>query len=115
MQVTANSTHNAELLKAMRGAGTVFGVVVELTLRLRDVSGLYGGYLVALDDGRGSSFKWVHGSPPPRPSFRALPACAPLHDIHPPSQGFGLVRSRSGSRALPLPNAGRHTAGQSRP
>ena len=56
-QVTANGTHNTNLLEAMRGAGTVFGVVVELTLKLHDVSDLYGGFVVALDDSKGSNFK----------------------------------------------------------
>jgi len=62
--VTANSTHNNELLRAMRGAGTVFGVVTELTLRLHDVSGMYGGYVVAIDDDKGSNFKQMPHPPP---------------------------------------------------
>lgn len=56
-QVTANATHNAQLLGAMRGAGSIFGVVMELALKLHDVSDYFGGYVVALDDKEGTGFR----------------------------------------------------------
>ena len=57
MQVTANATHNADLLEAMHGAGAVFGVVAELTFKLYNVSGLYGGHVLAKDDINGTNFR----------------------------------------------------------
>ena len=58
MQVTANISHNSELLSAVRGAGTVFGVVVELTLRLFDVEGFYGASLTVRDP-LGSNARYI--------------------------------------------------------
>ena len=91
MQVTASATHRPDLLAAMRGAGTAFGVVVELTMKLHDVSGLYGGNLRALDDDSGSSFKCVQPEAglamPPEAvciaKFSATYICA--HYAHKPS------------------------------
>ncbi|KAK9791125.1 hypothetical protein WJX73_002770 [Symbiochloris irregularis] len=58
--VTANETHNADLLQGLHGAGSIFGVVVEAALQLYDVSYWFGGYLLALDDAQGNGFKAVH-------------------------------------------------------
>ncbi len=41
--INASSEENADLFWAIRGAGANFGVVVELTYRVRPVSELYGG------------------------------------------------------------------------
>ena len=52
------------------------GVVVELTMKLYDVSGLYAGSLTALDDQNGTSFKYGSVDLP----YPILPCCALLHD-----------------------------------
>lgn len=56
MQVRANDTHNADLLQGLHGAGSIFGVVMEVAFQLHDVSD-YGGYVLALDDAQGSGFR----------------------------------------------------------
>ena len=50
LQVTADAEYNPDLLGAMRGAGSVFGVVTELTVQLYDVTDYVGGHLVLFDD-----------------------------------------------------------------
>ena len=66
LQMTASAEHNPELLAAMRGAGSVFGVVTQLTLALYDVTNYIGGHLVLLDDintsnHRSDALPWKHG------------------------------------------------------
>lgn len=56
-QVTASATENPDLFAAVKGAGTVFGVVVELAFKLVDVSRMYAGAVFAVDDAQGTGFK----------------------------------------------------------
>lgn len=50
LQVTASPSENADLLAAMRGGGTVFGVVTDLAFRVYDVLNYHGGIIVIEDD-----------------------------------------------------------------
>ncbi|KAK9804575.1 hypothetical protein WJX73_001379 [Symbiochloris irregularis] len=58
--IVASGGCNPDLLAAVKGAGTVFGVVVEAAFKLQDVSGLFGGYVAAVDDNRGTVFRSAH-------------------------------------------------------
>ena len=49
-QAAANATHNADLLSGICGAGSVFGVVVEVTFQLYYVADSFAGHIVALGD-----------------------------------------------------------------
>lgn len=42
MQITANASHNRDVLVVLRGGGSTLGVVVEMTIKLVDVSDYYG-------------------------------------------------------------------------
>ena len=57
MQVIASSSHNADLLAAMRGAGTVFGVVTDLVFKAHNVSGYHGGFILFADDTNCTNFR----------------------------------------------------------
>lgn len=50
MQVIASSSENADLLAAMRGGGTVFGVVTDVAFRVYDISNYHGGVIAFADD-----------------------------------------------------------------
>ena len=50
LQVTATSSKNADLLAAMRGGGTVFGVVTKVAFKVYDVSDYHGGVITYEDD-----------------------------------------------------------------
>ena len=50
LQVTASASQNADLLAAMRGAGSVFGVVTELAFKVYDVADYHGGVILFADD-----------------------------------------------------------------
>lgn len=50
MQVTASSSENADLLAAMRGGGTVFGVVTDLAFKVYNISNYHGGVIAFKDD-----------------------------------------------------------------
>lgn len=49
-QVVATPSHNADLLGAMRGGGTVFGVVTELAIRAHNITNYHGGVITYADD-----------------------------------------------------------------
>ena len=50
LQVTASSSKNVDLLAAMRGGGTAFGVVTEVAFTVHDVSNYHGGVITFKDD-----------------------------------------------------------------
>ncbi len=59
-QVAVNEASHPELLAGMRGAGTVFGIVTELTLRLFDgIDSVYAGNLMLADDAKHSTFRYI--------------------------------------------------------
>lgn len=50
LKVTTSSSRNADLLAAMRGGGTAFGVVTEVAFKVHDVSNYHGGVITFGDD-----------------------------------------------------------------
>ena len=48
--MAVTSSKNADLLAAMRGAGTAFGVVTEVAFRVYDISDYHGGVITYKDD-----------------------------------------------------------------
>ena len=50
IQVMANAANNANLLAAMRGGGTLFGVVTEVAFKVYNVSDYHGGVITYEDD-----------------------------------------------------------------
>ena len=48
--MTASSSKNADLLAAMRGGGTLFGVVTEVIFKAYDISDYHGGVITYEDD-----------------------------------------------------------------
>ena len=60
MQVAVSDAAHPELMAAIRGAGTVFGIVTELTFRLFDgIDSVYAGNLMLPDDAQHSTFRFI--------------------------------------------------------
>ena len=57
LQVTANASHNADLLAAMRGGGTLFGVVTQLAFKAVDVLDYKGGVITYADNTECATFR----------------------------------------------------------
>ena len=57
LQVAATPTKNADLLAAMRGGGTLFGVVTELAFKVYDVANYHGGGIMLADDLNGTTLR----------------------------------------------------------
>ena len=57
-QVAVSNTSHPELLAGMRGAGTVFGIVTEITFSLFDgIDSVYAGNLMLPDDAQHTTFR----------------------------------------------------------
>jgi len=60
LQITVSRTQNHELLRGLKGAGTVFGIVTEVTFQLfNDTTDVYAGYLILPDDSNLTTFRWA--------------------------------------------------------
>ena len=57
LQVAANASHHADLLAAMRGGGTLFGVITQLAFRAVDVSDYKGGVISYADNTKCTTFR----------------------------------------------------------
>ena len=58
MQISVTSAEHHELLEGLRGAGTVFGVVTELTLQLFSTADVHAGYLIVPDNSNFTNFRY---------------------------------------------------------
>lgn len=56
-QVAVSSTEHPQLLEGLKGAGTSFGVMTELTLQLFSTADVYAGYLLLPDDSNFTNFR----------------------------------------------------------
>ncbi|KAL3134357.1 hypothetical protein ABBQ38_006614 [Trebouxia sp. C0009 RCD-2024] len=59
-EVVATPSHNADLLGAMRGGGTVFGVVTELAIRAHNITNYHGGVITYADDTNCTTLRALH-------------------------------------------------------
>jgi len=60
LQITVSRTQNHELLRGLKGAGTVFGIVTEVTFQLfNDTTDVYAGYLILPDDSNFTTVRWA--------------------------------------------------------
>ena len=53
-----NAQSHPELLWALRGAASAYGVVTNMVLQLHDVSNFYGGFIMWQDDPEHSNWRY---------------------------------------------------------
>ena len=60
LQITIFETQNHELLRGLKGAGTVFGIVTEVTFQLfSNTTDVYAGHLILPDDSNLTTIRWA--------------------------------------------------------